>query len=125
MEILKTLPLKMEGLDVCVIGHSEIVGKPIAFLMMGLGATVTVCHHMTRQVAVHSRAADAVFVAVGSKDPVVTPQPAMGQLLLSYHRGPGELWLRPMDHSFNAFVDATTLDEMIGATAGFFQRNLR
>jgi methylenetetrahydrofolate dehydrogenase (NADP+)/methenyltetrahydrofolate cyclohydrolase len=52
-------------LDVCVIGHSEIVGKPIAFLMMGLGATVTVCHHMTRQVAVHSRAADAVFVAVG------------------------------------------------------------
>lgn len=65
VEILKTLPLKVEGLDVCVIGHSEIVGKPIAFLMMGLGATVTVCHHMTRQVAVHSRRADAVFVAVG------------------------------------------------------------
>ncbi len=65
VEILKTLPLQVEGLDVCVIGHSEIVGKPIAFLMMGLGATVTVCHHMTRQVAVHSRAADAVFVAVG------------------------------------------------------------
>ena len=65
VEILKTLPLKIEGLDVCVIGHSEIVGKPIAFLMMGLGATVTVCHHMTRQVAVHSRRADAVFVAVG------------------------------------------------------------
>jgi methylenetetrahydrofolate dehydrogenase (NADP+)/methenyltetrahydrofolate cyclohydrolase len=65
VEILKTLPLRVEGLDVCVIGHSEIVGKPIAFLMMGLGATVTVCHHMTRQVAVHSRAADAVFVAVG------------------------------------------------------------
>lgn len=65
VEILKTLPLKVEGLDVTVIGHSEIVGKPIAFLMMGLGATVTVCHHMTRQVAVHSRRADAVFVAVG------------------------------------------------------------
>jgi methylenetetrahydrofolate dehydrogenase (NADP+)/methenyltetrahydrofolate cyclohydrolase len=65
VEILKSLPLKVEGLDVTVIGHSEIVGKPIAFLMMGLGATVTVCHHMTRQVAVHSRRADAVFVAVG------------------------------------------------------------
>ncbi|WP_343079809.1 bifunctional 5,10-methylenetetrahydrofolate dehydrogenase/5,10-methenyltetrahydrofolate cyclohydrolase [Ostreiculturibacter nitratireducens] len=65
VEILKTLPLKLEGLDVTVIGHSEIVGKPIAFLMMGLGATVTVCHHMTRQVSVHSRRADAVFVAVG------------------------------------------------------------
>ncbi|MDD9923201.1 MAG: bifunctional 5,10-methylenetetrahydrofolate dehydrogenase/5,10-methenyltetrahydrofolate cyclohydrolase [Boseongicola sp.] len=65
VELLKSLPLEIEGLNVCVIGHSEIVGKPIAFLMMGLGATVTVCHHMTRQVAVHSRAADAVFVAVG------------------------------------------------------------
>lgn len=65
VEILKTLPLAVQGLDVTVIGHSEIVGKPIAFLMMGLGATVTVCHHMTRQVAVHSRRADAVFVAVG------------------------------------------------------------
>ena len=65
VEILKTLPLKPEGLDVTVIGHSEIVGKPIAFLLMGLGATVTVCHHMTRSVAMHSRASDAVFVAVG------------------------------------------------------------
>ncbi|MBO6852847.1 MAG: bifunctional 5,10-methylenetetrahydrofolate dehydrogenase/5,10-methenyltetrahydrofolate cyclohydrolase [Marivivens sp.] len=65
VELLKTLPLKIEGLDVTVIGHSEIVGKPIAFLLMGLGATVTVCHHMTRSVAMHSRASDAVFVAVG------------------------------------------------------------
>ena len=48
-----------------MIGHSEIVGKPIAFLLMSLGAMVTVCHHMTRQMARHSRAADAVFVAVG------------------------------------------------------------
>ena len=65
VEILKTLPLQLQGLDVTVIGHSEIVGKPIAFLLMGLGATVTVCHHMTRSVAMHSRASDAVFVAVG------------------------------------------------------------
>ena len=65
VEILKTLPLRIEGLDVTVIGHSEIVGKPIAFLLMGLGATVTVCHHMTRSVPMHSRAAEAVFVAVG------------------------------------------------------------
>lgn len=65
VEILKTLPLPLEGLNATVIGHSEIVGKPIAFLLMGLGATVTVCHHMTRSVAMHSRAADAVFVAVG------------------------------------------------------------
>ncbi|MEP5170859.1 MAG: bifunctional 5,10-methylenetetrahydrofolate dehydrogenase/5,10-methenyltetrahydrofolate cyclohydrolase [Shimia thalassica] len=73
VEILKTLPLQLEGLNVTVIGHSEIVGKPIAFLLMGLGCTVTVCHHMTRSVAMHSRAADAVFVAVG-KPGLVTGQ---------------------------------------------------
>jgi methylenetetrahydrofolate dehydrogenase (NADP+)/methenyltetrahydrofolate cyclohydrolase len=65
VEILKTTNLKLEGLEVVVIGHSEIVGKPIAFLLMSEGATVTVCHHMTRNLAIHSRQADAVFVAVG------------------------------------------------------------
>lgn len=48
-----------------MVGHSEIVGKPAAFLLMAEGATVTVCHHMTRSVAMHSRRADVVIVAVG------------------------------------------------------------
>ncbi len=48
-----------------MVGHSEIVGKPAAFLLMSEGATVTVCHHMTRSVAMHSRRADVVIVAVG------------------------------------------------------------
>lgn len=65
VELLKSTGLKLEGLEACVIGHSEIVGKPIAFLLMAEGATVTVCHHMTREVTVHSRRADVVFVAVG------------------------------------------------------------
>ncbi len=65
VELLKSTGLKMQGLEATVIGHSEIVGKPIAFLLMAEGATVTVCHHMTREVAIHSRRADAVFVAVG------------------------------------------------------------
>ncbi len=65
LELLKNTGVPLEGLEVTVIGHSEIVGKPIAFLLMAEGATVTVCHHMTRIVAVHSRKADAVFVAVG------------------------------------------------------------
>ncbi len=65
VELLRQTNLQLEGLNVVVIGHSEIVGKPIAFLLLAEGATVTVCHHMTRNLAVHSRAADAVFVAVG------------------------------------------------------------
>jgi len=65
VELLKNTGLNMQGLEATVIGHSEIVGKPIAFLLMAQGVTVTVCHHMTRNVAIHSRSADAVFVAVG------------------------------------------------------------
>lgn len=65
VELLKQTGLELEGMEVTVIGHSEIVGKPIAFLLMAEGATVTVCHHMTRNLAVHSRRSDAVFVAVG------------------------------------------------------------
>lgn len=65
IELLKSTPLGLEGLEVVMIGHSEIVGKPVAFLLMSEGATVTVCHHMTRNLAVHTRKADAVFVAVG------------------------------------------------------------
>ncbi len=65
VELLRRTPLGLKGLEVVVIGHSEIVGKPIAFMLMAEGATVTVCHHMTRNLATHSRRVDAVFVAVG------------------------------------------------------------
>ncbi|WP_292128915.1 bifunctional 5,10-methylenetetrahydrofolate dehydrogenase/5,10-methenyltetrahydrofolate cyclohydrolase, partial [Mesorhizobium sp.] len=65
VELLKETRLDLKGLEVVVVGHSEIVGKPIAFLLMSEGATVTVCHHMTRSVAAHARRADALFVAVG------------------------------------------------------------
>lgn len=65
VELIKETGLTLNGLEVVMIGHSEIVGKPAAFLLMAEGATVTVCHHMTRSVASHSRRADAVLVAVG------------------------------------------------------------
>jgi len=65
VELIKETGLHLNGLEVVMIGHSEIVGKPAAMMLMAEGATVTVCHHMTRSVAVHSRRADAVLVAVG------------------------------------------------------------
>jgi len=65
VELIRETGLSLSGLEVVMIGHSEIVGKPAAMMLMAEGATVTVCHHMTRSVAVHSRRADAVLVAVG------------------------------------------------------------
>ena len=65
VELIKATGLQLHGLEVVMVGHSEIVGKPAAFMLMAEGATVTVCHHLTRSVAAHSRRADAVLVAVG------------------------------------------------------------
>lgn len=66
VEMIKATGLTLPGLEVVMIGHSEIVGRPAAMMLMAEGATVTICHHMTRSVAMHSRRADVVLVAVGS-----------------------------------------------------------
>lgn len=63
--LLKSTGLDLRGLEVVVVGHSEIVGKPIALLLMEELATVTICHHGTRNLAMHTRRAEALFVAVG------------------------------------------------------------
>ena len=65
VEMLKSTGIEMRGLEVVVVGHSEIVGKPIALHLLPSLATVTVCHHGTRNLSHHTRRADALFVAVG------------------------------------------------------------
>ena len=63
--LLKSTGLGLRGLEVVVVGHSEIVGKPIALLLKEELATVTICHHETRNLAVHTRRAEARFVSAG------------------------------------------------------------
>jgi methylenetetrahydrofolate dehydrogenase (NADP+)/methenyltetrahydrofolate cyclohydrolase len=92
VELLKATGLDLKGLEVVIVGHSEIVGKPIAFLLMSEGATVTVCHHMTRSVAAHARRADALFVAVGKprliKADMVKPGAAVIDIGINAETGP-------------------------------------
>ena len=58
-----------EGAEVVVVGRSNIVGKPIAIMMLqkkaGANSTVTVCHTRTRDMAAHTRRADILIVAAG------------------------------------------------------------
>lgn len=65
LELLRSTGLNLRGLEVVVVGHSEIVGKPVALLLVEELATVTICHHGTRNLAYHTRQADALIVAVG------------------------------------------------------------
>lgn len=65
VEILRSTGLTLQGLDVVIVGHSEIVGKPIALHLLEELATISICHHGTRNLAYHTRRAEALFVAVG------------------------------------------------------------
>lgn len=57
--------LDLRGAETVVVGHSEIVGKPIAVLLLHHLSTVTVCHIGTRKLVDHTRRADILVVAVG------------------------------------------------------------
>ena len=65
VHLIVSTGLPLRGAETVVVGRSEIVGKPIAMLMLHQQATVTVCHTGTRQLVDHTRRADILVVAVG------------------------------------------------------------
>ena len=65
MEMLKSTGLDLRGKEAVVVGRSNIVGKPVALLLLQAGATVTLCHSQTRHLADHTRRADVLVSAVG------------------------------------------------------------
>ncbi len=66
LEILNRHRVHLEGARAVVIGRSDIVGKPVALLLLQRNATVTLCHSRTRDLAALVREADVVVAAVGS-----------------------------------------------------------
>ena len=72
MALLDEYDVELEGRRAVVIGRSEIVGKPVAMLLLARHATVTICHSRTRDLAEHTRAADVLVAAVG-RPGLVTP----------------------------------------------------
>jgi methylenetetrahydrofolate dehydrogenase (NADP+)/methenyltetrahydrofolate cyclohydrolase len=65
MEILRRSGLPVAGQDAVVVGRSEIVGKPLAMMLLNASATVTVCHSRTVDLAGHTRRADLLVAAIG------------------------------------------------------------
>ena len=65
MALLAEYGIPVEGLDAVVVGRSLEVGRPMAVLLLSAGATVTVCHSKTRDLAAKTRAADLLVSAVG------------------------------------------------------------
>jgi methylenetetrahydrofolate dehydrogenase (NADP+)/methenyltetrahydrofolate cyclohydrolase len=68
LEILDRSEIELAGRRVVVVGASNVVGKPLAFLLLSRDATVTVCHIDTLDLAHWTRQADVLVVAVGKPD---------------------------------------------------------
>ena len=72
MEILHRSEIQIDGANAAVLGRSDIVGKPMALLLMHANATVTICHSKTRDLPAAVRRADIVVAALG-RAAMVTP----------------------------------------------------
>jgi methylenetetrahydrofolate dehydrogenase (NADP+) / methenyltetrahydrofolate cyclohydrolase len=65
IELLDTYDVTIEGAEAVVVGRSDLVGKPVAALLLSRNATVTACHSRTRDLAGVCRRADILVAAVG------------------------------------------------------------
>lgn len=65
IELLEDRGVEIRGANACVVGRSQIVGRPMAQLLLQRDATVTICHSRTRDLAAVTRTADLLVVAIG------------------------------------------------------------
>jgi methylenetetrahydrofolate dehydrogenase (NADP+)/methenyltetrahydrofolate cyclohydrolase len=73
LRLLDEYDVELSGARAVVVGRSDIVGKPVAHLLLQRNATVTICHSRTRDLAAEIRRADVLVVAVGQAG-LVTPE---------------------------------------------------
>ncbi len=101
--LAKSVLANLDGLDAVVIGRSNIVGKPMAQLLLGAGCTVTVAHSRTRELAATVRRADLVVAALGKPN---------------FVRGD---WIKPgaiiIDVGINRITDAGMPGRLVGDVA--------
>lgn len=65
MRLLEEYKIDVKGMNICVVGASNIVGKPMMNLLLNAGATVDICHIFTKNLKEHTIKADMVIVGVG------------------------------------------------------------
>jgi methylenetetrahydrofolate dehydrogenase (NADP+) / methenyltetrahydrofolate cyclohydrolase len=68
MKMLESIGYELRGRNAVVIGRSNIVGKPMALMLLQKSATVTICHSATRDLKAHTLQADVVVAAVGKRN---------------------------------------------------------
>jgi methylenetetrahydrofolate dehydrogenase (NADP+) / methenyltetrahydrofolate cyclohydrolase len=103
VELLLRSDIPIAGANACVVGRSQIVGRPMAQLLLQRDATVTICHSRTRDLAAVTRQADLLVVAIGRPG-----------FIGREHIKPGAT---VVDVGMNKITDTETVRQMFGEQA--------
>lgn len=68
IRLIEHYKIAIGGKNVCIIGRSNVVGKPLGMMLLGKNATVTVCHTATRNLAAHTLNADIIIASAGKPE---------------------------------------------------------
>jgi methylenetetrahydrofolate dehydrogenase (NADP+) / methenyltetrahydrofolate cyclohydrolase len=82
MELLAEYGIDPKGKDCVVVGASNIVGKPMAALLLNAGATVSICHIFTKDLSSHTKKADIVLVGVGKPNLITADMVKDGAIVI-------------------------------------------
>ena len=105
--MIKSTGLDLNGLEAVVIGRSNIVGKPMAMLLMRENCTVTVCHSRTKNLAEHTRRADILVAAVGKAGFVTADMVKPGAVVI-------DVGINRVDGKVKGDVDFDAVKEVAG-----------
>lgn len=94
MELIKSTGTTISGKHAVVVGRSNIVGKPIALMLLVENATVTICHSRTQNLASYTREADILVVAIGKKEFITGDMIKQGSIVIDVgmNREDGKLY---------------------------------
>ena len=82
MELLKYYNIDITGKHAVVVGRSNLVGKPMAIMLLNAGATVTVCHSKTINLSDHTKEADILVVATGNPHLITADMVKPGSVII-------------------------------------------
>jgi methylenetetrahydrofolate dehydrogenase (NADP+)/methenyltetrahydrofolate cyclohydrolase len=109
IEILKKIKVSISGKHAVVVGRSNIVGKPMAMLLLREHATVTICHSRTPNMEEITRQADILVVAVGKANLITAKHVKPGAVVIDVGMN------RPPEGKLTGDVDFESVKEVAGA----------
>jgi methylenetetrahydrofolate dehydrogenase (NADP+)/methenyltetrahydrofolate cyclohydrolase len=117
LELLDYYEIELAGKEVVVVGRSNVVGRPLASLLMQRNATVTICHTRTVDLASHTRRADIVCLAAGSPKLLHADMIAPGAVVIDFGVNALENGDLVGDADFDALVEvASAITPIPGGT---------